>query len=246
MDVEANAMSELDRVWQRARSDLMVATVTGDEDSFLWEHSLRIARAACAIAQFKCVRLLNPDQAAVSAAALYHDAGWVVRLRACEIDRNEILVRPPSETHRDQGALMMENRLADLLPRESIRRAALAIRSMNRRTSNSIEGRIVSDADNLDEFGPLALWPTVRRGAIDGKGIQAVIDTWHRRREYQFWSARLNDSFHFEPVRGIAEKRLAAYERTMQEVESHLAVADLESAVEAEAGDESSPRMLQK
>ena len=63
MDVEANAISELDRVWQRARSDLMVATVTGDEDSFLWEHSSRIARAACAIAQFKCVRVLNPDQA---------------------------------------------------------------------------------------------------------------------------------------------------------------------------------------
>ena len=141
---------------------------------------------------------------------------------------------------------MMENGLANLLPREAIRRASLAIRSMSRRGTDSVEGRIVSDADNLDEFGPLALWPSIRRGVLDGKGIQAVIDTWQRRKEYQFWSARLNDSFHFEPVRKIAEKRLAIYESIMQEVECHLAVADLESAVEAEAGTEDSLTVLQQ
>lgn len=239
-------MSELDRVWQKARSDLMVATVTGDPDSFLWEHSSRIARAACAIARLECVQMLNPDPSAVAAAALYHDAGWVAGFHSGEVDRCEILVRPPSETHRDQSALMMESGLANLLPREAIRRASLAIRSMSRRGTDSVEGRIVSDADNLDEFGPLALWPSIRRGVLDGKGIQAVIDTWQRRKEYQFWSARLNDSFHFEPVRKIAEKRLAIYESIMQEVECHLAVADLESAVDAEAGTEDSPTVLQQ
>lgn len=239
-------MSELDRVWQQARSDLMVATVTGDPDSFLWEHSSRIARAACAITRLECVQVLDPDPSAVAAAALYHDAGWVARFHSGEIDRCEILVRPPSETHRDQGAFMMENGLANLLPREAIRRASLAIRSMSRRGTDSVEGRIVSDADNLDEFGPLALWPSIRRGLLDGKGIQAVIDTWQRRKEYQFWSARLNDSFHFEPVRKIAEKRLAIYESIMQQVECHLAVADFDSAVDAEAGTGDSSTVLQQ
>ena len=239
-------MSELDRVWQRARSDLMVTAVTGDPDSFLWEHSSRIARAAGAIARLECVQMLDPDPSAVAAAALYHDAGWVARFRSGEIDRCEILVRPPSETHRDQGALMMENGLANLLPREAIRRASRAIRSMSQRGTDSVESRVVSDADNLDEFGPLALWPSIRRGAIDGKGIRAVIDTWQRRKEYQFWSARLSDSFHFGPVRKIAEKRLAIYERIMQDLECHLEVADLESAVDAGAGTEDSPTVLQQ
>ncbi len=239
-------MSELDRVWQQARSDLMVATLTGDPDSFLWEHSSRIARASCAIARIECVQVLDPDLSAVAAAALYHDAGWVARFHGGEVDRCEILVRPPSETHRDQGALKMETGLANLLPREAIRRASLAIRSMSRRGTDSVEGRIVSDADNLDEFGPLALWPSIRRGLLDGKGIQAVIDTWQRRKEYQFWSARLNDSFHFEPVRKIAQKRLAIYESIMQEVECHLAVSDLQSTVDAEAGTENSPPVLQQ
>ncbi|MCH8150228.1 MAG: HD domain-containing protein [Planctomycetes bacterium] len=239
-------MSELDRVWQQARSDLIVATVTGDADLFLWEHSSRIARAACAIARLECVQILNPNPSAVTAAALYHDAGWVARFHSGEIDRCEILVRPPSETHREHGALMMENRLAELMPREAIRRASLAIRSMDQRGTDSVEGRIVFDADNLDEFGPLALWPAIRRGALDGKGIQAVIDTWQRRKEYQFWSARLNDSFHFEPVRKIAKKRLAIYEGIVQEVECHLSIADLESAVDAEAGAEDSRTMLHR
>ena len=107
VDVEAIAMSELDRVWQKARSDLMVATVTGDPDSFLWEHSSRIARAACAIARLECVQRLDPDLSAVAAAALYHDAGWVAGFHSGEVDRCEILVRtPPVRANQDLRLLI--------------------------------------------------------------------------------------------------------------------------------------------
>lgn len=220
-------MADLDKVWSKARDDLTVMTDASDEDHFLWEHSARVATSASAFAALGSLKSRRPDADAVTAAALYHDFGWVVRLRAGEICRGEILLRQLPDMHREQGAAQLEASLAGLLPSETLHRAADAIRMMGNRDGGSLEAWIVSDADNLDDFGPLALWPAIRRGLLDGKGVQSVIDTWRRRTEYQFWAARLNDSFHLAEVRAIAESRFSDYERVMEALERHHTAADV-------------------
>jgi hypothetical protein len=71
------------------------------------------------------------------------------------------------------------------------------------------------------------LWSAIRRGAVDGKGVQAVLDTWRRKKEYQFWTARLNDSFRFEPVRELARRRLEKFERLLEELGDQHAAVDV-------------------
>ena len=214
-------------IWNRARADLLFTIEQGGQDLFLWEHSVRVAQSARQIASLPTVQAASPDEAAIVAAALYHDAGWIAQLRDGEIKRDEVLIRPAFETDREQGALMLESRLASLLPADSLARASQAVRTLDDRQIESIEGQVVSDADNLDEFGVLSLWQIIRRGAVEGKGIQAVIDTWHRRKEYRYWDARLNDSFRFAAVRAVAEKRLEKFERLMEELEEQCRGADL-------------------
>lgn len=220
-------MASLEPIWNRARVDLSLTTETGDPDVFLWEHSARVGQYALQIAQIPDIKANGPDMSSVLAAALYHDAGWAVRVRAGEAKRLEILVRPNPENHREQGALLMETSLEGLLSRESLERASRAIRTLNDRVIPLLEGRIVSDAENLDEFGVLSFWPAVRRGALEGKGIKTVIDTWRRRQEYHFWTARLGDSFRFASVREIARARLAKLERAMEELEQQHLGADI-------------------
>lgn len=215
-----------DVIFSRARADLVTTTEHGDKDVFLWEHSVRVAQSAHQIAQLPVVQDASADQTAIVAAALYHEAGWIAQLHKGEIKRNEILLRTASEAQRDQGAVMLEHSLAGLLPRESLMRASRAIRTFSDRDSESIEGQVVREADNLDEFGILSIWLTVRRGAIEGKAVQALIDTWHRRREYRFWEARLNDSFRFAAVRALAEKRLEQFEHFMADLERQHTCAD--------------------
>ncbi len=218
---------QTDVIFSRARADLVTATEHGDEDVFLWEHSVRVAQSARRIAELPVVQDASADQPAIVAAALYHDAGWIAQLHKGEIQRNEILLHTASEAQRDQGALMLERSLAGLLPRESLVRASRAIRTLNDRDSESIDAQVVCEADNLDEFGVLSLWLTVRRGAIEGRAVQALIDTWHRRKEYRFWEARLNDSFRFAAVRAVAEKRLEQFEHLMEDLERQHKCADL-------------------
>lgn len=223
---------EWDAVWKRARGDLTVTTAQGDADVFLWEHSSRVAKVAQQILLLEEVQKHDPDETAVVAAALYHDAAWAIRCRAGEIEHTEILLSPLNDSAAEQAAWLLEERLADLLPPGSLERAARAIRLMHEREPQSIEAQVVADANNLEEFGLLSLWPAIRRGMIEGKGIQAAIESWRRKKEYHFWAARLRDSFRFDAIRDLADARLQTLERVMEELDEQFLGADL-SAVDS-------------
>lgn len=208
-----------DAIWNRARADLAIPTKQGGQDVFLWEHSDRVARNVEWILNLPMVQAAAPDPASCVAAALYHDAGWAVRFAKGEVRREEILVCSISDTHRELGAELLERRLAKYLGPETRSRASEAIRALSDRRIGSIEGQVLADANNLDEFGLPSLWATIRRDALVGKGVQAMIDKWKRRKEYRFWEPRLNDSFRFQPVRTLAEERLEHFERFMEELQ---------------------------
>ena len=228
---------DLEVIWKRARADLVITTLRGDPDVILWEHSVRVAQTAQHIARLPMIQSQRPDEAAIVAAALYHDAGWITSIRERTVDRMEVLCGPLSEADQDQGAMLMESSLAELLPKESLNVAGRAIRDVRNRSSELIEAQVVAEADNLQEFGVVSLCSAIRRGAVEGKGVQALLDTWRRRKEYQFWTARLNDSFRFEPVRELARRRLEKFELLLEELEEQHTAADVAALLASRVGD---------
>ena len=223
---EQRAMNH-ESIWKQARADLLVPTGRTEPDLYLWEYSWRIARASEHIAGMPEVARHGPDPAAVVAGALYHAACWAQRCRDRECDRTEILLATLSEGDREQSARMLETAMSGVLSPDSLQRALRVVRSAQDRTTNSIEARIVADACSLQEFGVLSLWPMIRRGMLEGKAVQTILDTWNRKKEYHFWEARLNDSFHFEPVREIARRRLERLERLMADLKEQHHSEDL-------------------
>lgn len=208
----------LDDIKHRAEVDLTLVGTHGDEDPFLWEHTRRVAQSALFIASMPLLQSQHPDEEVVYAAACYHAAGWAVRVRSGEVNRYQVLLGPLCDAITEEGATMLESRLADILPAERLRRAARAVRTMHERDVDQIEAQIVAEARALEEFGLVSLWSTIRKGMLDGKGVQAAIDTWRRKHEYHFWPARLKDDFRFEPVRELARQRLAKLEEFMDEL----------------------------
>lgn len=208
----------LDDITHRAEVDLTLVGVHGEEDPFLWEHSRRVAQSALSIASMPLLQSQHPDEEVVYAAACYHAAGWAVRVNSGEVDRHQVLLGSLCEAIADEGATLLEARLADILPAEGLRRAARAVRTLHERNVDQIEAQIVAEARALEEFGLVSIWPTIRKGMLEGKGVQAAIDTWRRKHEYHFWPARLKDAFRFEPVRELARQRLAKLEEFMDEL----------------------------
>jgi hypothetical protein len=220
-------VTKLDPIWNRARADLLISTPKDEVDVFLWEYSTRIARTAQQIIDLPEVRSKRVDEGALVAAALYHDAAWVVHIREQRATAWDVGGRSRCERHREIGAAIMEQRLADLLSPESLHRASQSIRTLDGRSIELIEGQILNEAKTLDEFGAVALWPLIRKGTIEGKGVEAAIEGWRRQKEYHYWTALIKDSFRFETVRQVAMQRLALMERFMNELEVQHTGGDL-------------------
>lgn len=229
-------MRELEAIWKLARADLVVPAEGGGNDIFLWEHSLRVAKSAMYLSQLPDASAGNPDAKALLAAALYHESGWISRWRAGEIERYEMLLSSPSESIVVESVRLMQKALHDILPPSSMTRACETIRFRTSHGSETMEGQLLIEADNLEEFGLGFLWMAIRRGICGGKGVQAVLDAWKRRVEYHFWSARLKDSFRFDASRKLAESRLGQLEMLMAEMAVQHDVEDVRLMAESIIG----------
>ena len=225
---EAWFVTKLDPIWHRARADLIIGEGNNGKDVFLWEQSSRVAQTALRIAHLPEVSVHAIDEAALVAAALYHEAAWIGRLREGTVSSPlAIDIYARGEQHRELGALMMEERLADLLEPESLALASAAIRTLDDRSIESIEGQIVCEARTLNKFGAASFWVVVRRGLLEDRGVQAAIDTWRRQREYHYWTALLRSAFRFDSVRELAKRRFSLLDRFMEELEQQHNCDDL-------------------
>jgi hypothetical protein len=211
-------MAKLKPIWEIARRDLVLDVGHGQTDVFLWEHAERVTRAAEGIADLPDVAGGRLDRAALTAASLYHDAGWALQYRDGLIQRSEILSRPTSDMQRELAAALLEDRLASVLTESSRSTAADCLRQINNRDTTLPEAQALAEADSLDQIGVQSFWQVVRRHSNEGKGIQAAVDTWCRQKEYHFWEARIADSFRFESVRQLARRRLAHFAEFMDEL----------------------------
>ena len=229
-------MRDLEAVWKLARADLVVPAEGGGNDIFLWEHCVRVAKSAQYLSRLPEAQAREPDSLALLAAALFHEAGWISRWRAGEIERHEILLGSPSESIVVESIRVMQQALHGVIPAQSLTRACETIRFRTAQSPEPIEGQILIEADNLEEFGLGFLWMAIRRGICGGKGMQAVLDAWKRRTEYHFWTARLKDAFCFDASRKLAESRLRQLELLMSEMMIQHEVEDVRHLVESVRG----------
>ncbi|TWT45336.1 HD domain protein [Phycisphaerae bacterium RAS1] len=209
-----------DRVLSAAR-DLLTVAGQGFKDPFLYEHSLRVMRLAQRLAVLPEYQGRLGDPAALELAALFHDAGWALQFGQGRVDRWQLLNRPTSDVQRELGAVVMLERVGDLVPSRTARLAAEAIRQCNDRGATLAEARVLADAESLDEIGLMYLLRQFRFYQADGRSIEQLLTTWQRQREYRYWDARLQDGFRSDAAREIARRRVT-------EVESFIAALSRE------------------
>ena len=212
---------------KRARADLTQAHLQGERDVFLWECAVRVEKNARYIAALSELRSRQPDPVVLTIASLYGFSGWAVQVQKGRLQRQEILLRAAPDSLLEESASCARQSLSGLVEAAILDRAVEAILAAGNRTADLIEAQIVSDAQNLEEFGVLFVWVNVRRGLLDGKGVQAVLDTWNRRREYGFWSAKIRDAFHFEGCRKLAKLRLQRLEEVMNHIAAQQECRDI-------------------
>ena len=163
-------------------------------------HSLRVYRSAMKIAETEP----EADKEIVALAALLHDA-----------DDHKLF---HTENNENTRSFLMENRV----PEETIDQICAAINavsfSQNRgKRPDTIEGRIVQDADRLDALGAIGIARTFAYGGEHGRPLHESMQHFYDK------LLLLKDTMNTESGRALAKGRHAFLEAFLRELEEETA-----------------------
>ncbi len=226
-------MSELDIVRSLAKKILQIRTPAGNIDNSLWDRAQRLQRSIehiCRIPEIS-EAVFGVDQFCLTAAAYFSDAGlsqnsgggdYRNKTRFSDLDDEDLL---------ELSTQIVEEVLGAFINQARIRKISLIITECADHFTRMPEAMILSDARNLDDMGAVGIFNDFRQQIIDGKGVSDIVQNWKRKIDYQYWQARLKESFRFESVRKLAKQRLWAAERFMNQLNMENTVEDLEGLI---------------
>ena len=221
-------MTDLNIIKEIAQQALAIIAIKGTADRYLIDRADRLLRYCGHISQLNDVQCFQVDRQCLNIAALFRDSGFARYANEQDRSARIVLADLTDEDLRDFSAQVVQEKLTPLLnPRQMERTCSIILESGNRDTT-LIEAMILSDARNLDDVGAVGIFTEFRRYAIHGRGVSEIQASWNRKIEYDYWSARLRESFRFEAVRKLAEQRLKTAEQFMARLDVENRAADLE------------------
>jgi|GEM_PF-397674 len=224
---------------------LAIPTIKGSPDRYLIDRSARVLRHCGSIAQLKEVQCFQIDRESLNIAAMFRDAGFARYANQADKAARMVLADLTDEDLRDFSAQIVQEKLVGLLDAQKVERVCGIIMESGNRHTRLIEAMILSDARNLDDMGAIGIFNEFRRYVFHGRGASDALSSWNRKVEYDYWSARLRESFRFEPVRKLAQIRLRTAEKFMKQLEIENRAADFEDTLLEQQLDDSAEPMTQ-
>ena len=221
-------MADLNVIKEIAEQALAVPTAKGVPDRFLIDRASRIMRHCGGIAQLNEVRRFQIDHFCLNTAVLFRDAGFACYANQEDRTARMVLADLNDADMRDFSTQIVHEKLHGLLNPRQMERICSIINESNNRSTCLIEAMILSDARNLDDMGAVGIFNEMRRYVVHGYGATEALTSWKRKIDYDYWTARLRESFRFEGVRKIAQKRLQIAEQFMAQLEIENRSGDLE------------------
>jgi len=201
----------------------------GVADAWLFEHSQRVMQLAVMLTELPELAGDRIDRLGVALAGLFAAAGWAVQASEDRVNRWQVLGRPTNDIQRELGASLMEEEIRHLVPADSLRQAALAIRQCNNRSADLREAQLVAEAEGLEGVGVLYVLRQFRQQQAEGRSLQHLLESWNRQREYRYWDTRIEEGLRFDATRKLARQRLAAIEEFMAALARDVAAGDVRS-----------------
>ncbi len=221
-------MVDLNVIKELAEQVLAIPTVKGMPDRYLIDRAARVMRHCGSIAQLREVQRFQIDRDCLNVAALFRDAGFARYANQGDRVSRLVLADLTDSDLRDFSTQVVQERVADILNPRQMERVCSIIIESGRRDTNLIEAMILSDARNLDDMGATGIFNECRRYVIHGRGVSEALSSWKRKIEYDYWQARLRESFRFDAVREIARARLETALKFMEMLEMENRAGDLE------------------
>jgi HD superfamily phosphodiesterase len=220
-------MPEIEPIVAIAREVLVGRSPLAREDTFLFDHSLRVMHVADRLAQCEEAAAWRIDRFALSVAALFHQAATVRLEEERRTSTVYAAATMSAEDVKHYSAELAGDRLRGQVPARPLELVQEIIRRTHDATADLAEAKVLSDADSLDDIGALGIWRDLRRYCLEGRAIDEAVRAWERREEYGYWEARIRDVFNLGTARRLAEVRVAAACAFMKQLARERAADDI-------------------
>ena len=167
------------------------------------------------------------DLFCLQAAAYFSDSGYILYSQLKEVSVTDASLTLRGRELRDFSVQVVQEHCQRRQYITKLDRICRILTESENRLTRLPEARILSDARCLDDIGALGILQDVRRCVLAGKGVSSLLEGWKRKIEYRYWDARLKEGFHFPSVRQIAQRRFAAMEQCIRQLESEHLAEDL-------------------
>ncbi len=221
-------MADLTVIKEIAEKVLEIPTLKGTPDRYLVDRTFRVMRHCGSITQLNEIKRFQVDQMCLNVAALFRDSGFAKYASQEDKAARMVLADLTDDDLRDFSSQIVQENLEGLLNPRQMERVCAIINESGKRQTSLIEAMVLSDARNLDDMGAIGIFNELRRYVVHGRGVSGAIVSWKRKLEYDYWKARLRESFRFDSVRNLAKKRLDFAEQFMQNLDIENKAGDLE------------------
>ncbi|MHA1769167.1 MAG: HD domain-containing protein [Candidatus Thorarchaeota archaeon] len=171
-------------------------------DAHTLDHTVRVYRLAMQIG-----REVGADLRVLGAAAILHDVG---RAREAREGISHAILSGEMSIDILKSLGFSESEIRGIVDAIRTHRFSEGLEP------NSLEGRILSDADKIDAMGAIGVFRAVAQATRDGRGIQGFI----RHAEEKL--LRLRDLIYTDEARQIANEKHETLERFVEELRSEV------------------------
>lgn len=162
----------------------------------------------------------KPDPVVVEVAALFHDIG-----RTEDIEDGYLNPMDTHEGHAETGGEIVEEYVRDIVSNDRLERIEKVIRN-HHSEPETVEGKIVQDADDLGLTGTMNLWRMVHYASDNQRVLDETFDYFKNTASGDL-KDRIN-SMHLEKSKEVARKRLENYRDTIETMEKEALGEDIE------------------
>lgn len=226
-------MSQIDIIRRLAQQVLTVPTLAGRPDNCLWDRAQRLMRNVEHISRLPELANsgLQIDQFCLTAAAYFCEAGLARYADAQNTAAQLVSANVNADDLRDFSTQIVTEKLTAALPGPKINKINKIITESGNRFTEMTEAMILSDARSIDDMGAVGLFNEFRRCVIHGQSVSDALQSWKRKIDYQYFNARLKETFRFQSVRRLAAQRFAAAEHFMNQLRVENTAQDLEELI---------------
>ena len=159
------------------------------------------------------------DKEVLEVASLYHDIG-----RSEDIEDGEMDPFEGHEGHDERGGKIIGEYVSDFVTGKQLEKVRKIIRNHHSKPE-TVEGKLVQDADKVSNFGVNNLWRQIHYAAQHERNFEDSID--------YFWNTAVDEyreqieNLHFEHSKKAAEQRLDKQKEVIQRMEKEIDGEDI-------------------